>query len=160
MTDVTIAETVVLPVDIEDAYDFLLTPKAFQLFTGWGPIPGIRDLDWKIGSSAEEGSEARVHNTDGSSHRERVTVATRPHRYEVAIDEFSSAFRFLTEGATETWDLSPTEKGTRIERAFVFRLRSAALLPLGWAIGAMFRKAVQANHAAMVEWANASDPEG
>lgn len=159
MAEITIAETVELPLGPEPAFDFLLSPKAFELFTGWGPIPGVLRLDWEQGSSAEEGSVGRVHNSDGSTHRERVLEVARPRRYVVAIDEFSSAFRLLTEGATESWELTPTEAGTRIDRRFVFRLRSPLLLPAGWLIGALFRRAVRGNHEAMIAWARAQAAE-
>ncbi len=153
MAEITIAETVELPLGQEEAFDFLLSPKAYELFTGWGPIPGVLRLDWERGSSAEEGSVGRVHNSDGSTHRERVLEVAQPRRYVVAIDEFSSVFRFLTAGATESWDLTPTDVGTRVDRSFVFRLRSRALLPFGRLVGAIFRRAVRRNHEAMVAWA-------
>ena len=116
-------------------------------------------LDWESGSSAEEGAVGRVHNSDGSTHRERVLEVSRPSRYVVAIDEFSSAFRWLTSGATESWELSSIDEGTRIERLFVFRLRSPWLWPAGVAVAALFRRAVRANHRAMVAWAKGQRSE-
>jgi hypothetical protein len=145
----------VLPLDVEATYDFLVSPLAFQLFTGWGPIPGIDRLEWKQGDPTREGSVATVHNTDGSTHTETIVLAQRPTLYGGDIEGFSSAFRFLTAGATERWGMTPVPEGTRIERTFRFRLRSPLLWPLGAMIGAFFRKAVTANHEAMIAWAEA-----
>ena len=96
------------------------------------------------------GSTARVHNTDGSTHRETVTVADAPTRYAIRIDEFSSIFNKLVDHATEEWTLSAQGESTRVERCFTFTLRSAMLKPIGLIIGGFFRKAVKVNHVEMV----------
>ena len=97
----------------------------------------------------EVGSIGTVHNTDGSTHRERVDAIDRPRFYAVEIDRFSSAFRFLAEGTRETWELEATAGGARVDRTFTFRLRSRLLSPLGHVLGRAFAKAVRVNHANM-----------
>ena len=150
MSRVTIEETFELPLPLDDAYAFLISPPAYQTFIGWGPIPGILRLDWEEGDSSVVGACARVHNTDGSTHRETVTVADPPTRYAIRIDEFSSIFDKLVDHATEDWTLSSTGSTTRVERCFSFTLRSAMLKPVGLVIGGFFRKAVKVNHTEMV----------
>lgn len=146
MSVIRIHEVVVLPLGVEATYDFLTSPPAYETFTGYGPIPGIERLEWHEGDSRTAGSRATVHSTDGSTHTERVVLADRPTLYAVEISEFSSAFRFLTKGASERWGMMPAPGGTKLERTFEFELRSALLWPVGAALGAMFRKAVRRNH--------------
>ncbi len=59
---ITVREHVVLPLAPEAAYDFFITPEAYRLFTGWGPIPGIREVVWESGEPATLGAYGRVHN--------------------------------------------------------------------------------------------------
>ena len=151
--DIRIDERVELPLSPEQTYDFLVSPNAYKLFTGWGPIPGIREVVWEKGSSTEEGSVGTVHSTDGSTHTETIVEAVRPTRYAARIDGFNSAFRFLTSGARETWDMSATSNGTLVERCFVFTLRSPVLWPVGALLGRFFRAAVRRNHEGMQRWA-------
>ncbi len=146
MTTIRIHEVVVLPLDVETTYDFLTSPPAYETFTGHGPIPGIDRLEWHEGDSRKAGSRATVHSKDGSTHTERVVLADRPTLYAVEISEFSSAFRFLTKGASERWGMMPAPGGTKLDRTFEFELRSPLLWPIGAALGSMFRKAVRKNH--------------
>lgn len=146
MTVIRIHEVVVLPLGVEATYDFLTSPAAYETFTGYGPIPGIDRLEWHEGDSRTAGSVATVHSKDGSTHTEKVVLADRPTLYAVEISEFSSAFRFLTKGATERWGMMPAPGGTKLDRTFEFELRSPLLWPIGASLGAMFRKAVQRNH--------------
>ena len=155
MSAITIHEVVTLPLDGQATYDMLTSPPGYETFIGWGPIPAIVRLEWHRGDSRTPGSVATVHSADGSTHTETVVVAEPPGRYAVAISDFSSAFRLLTEGATERWEMSEALEGTRIERTFEFRLRSPLLWPIGRLLGAAFRKAVRVNHAEFVAWAKA-----
>ncbi len=150
MSEVKIQETFELPLELDDAYAFLISPPAYQTFIGWGPIPGILRLDWHEGNSSIVGSTATVNNTDGSTHRETVTVADAPTRYAIRIDQFSSVFNKLVNFATEEWTLSAAGSSTRVERCFTFTLKSAVLKPVGLIIGRFFRKAVRVNHKEMV----------
>ena len=145
---ISIVESFSLPLEPKPAYDFLLSESAFRMFDGYGPIPGIERLEWQHGGdSGTVGSIGTVHSNDGGTHRETVRVADSPREYAIGIDEFSSAFRFLTTGATERWLLSPGgPDSTFIVREFSFKLRSPLLWPAGRVLGMAFRKAVQRNH--------------
>lgn len=147
---IRIEESTVLPLPPDETYDFLVSPEAYKLFTGFGPIPGIENVVWHTGSSREVGSVGTVHSSDGSTHRETITEAARPTRYAAKIDDFKSAFRLLTSEARETWDMTPVDGGTRIDRCFVFQLRSPLLWPIGAALGRFFAAAVRRNHEAML----------
>ncbi|MAQ19025.1 MAG: hypothetical protein CMN30_30030 [Sandaracinus sp.] len=146
MTVIRIEESVTLPVTPEVTYGMITSEPGYETFIGWGPIPAIQGLEWHQGNPRIAGSHATVFSSDGSTHSERVVVAEPPYHYAVAIGDFASAFRLLTEGATERWVLSDVAEGTRIDRTFEFRLRSPLLWPLGAAFGAAFRKAVRVSH--------------
>lgn len=150
MSKVVIDETFELPLGIDDAYAFLISPPAYQTFIGWGPIPGIERLEWQQGDSSKVGSFATVHNKDGSTHRETVVVADAPTAYAIEIDRFSSIFDKLVKNASERWSLSAAGDATRVERSFSFTLRSPVMKPIGLIIGRFFRKAVKVNHAEML----------
>lgn len=145
MTKLVIREKVLLPVPPAEAYDFLLSTDAFEMFDGYGPVPGIERVVWKAPND-EVGAEATVHSSDGATHHERVVVADRPHLYVIEIFGFSSAFRFLTSGARESWALEKTLQGTSATREFSFQLRSPLLYPAGRLVAAAFRRALKANH--------------
>lgn len=145
MTKLVIREKVLLPVPPAEAYDFLLSTEAVPMFEGYGPVPGIERLVWE-GQSDVVGSEGVVHSVDGSTHRERVLVADRPHLYVIKIWDFSSAFRFLTNNARESWTLEPNTQGTSAAREFSFTLRSPLLYPLARVVAAGFRRALKVNH--------------
>ncbi|MBX3251438.1 MAG: SRPBCC family protein [Myxococcales bacterium] len=148
--ELIIDEDVVLPVGPDDAWDFFLSPRGYETFTGYGPIPGIDRLEWQRGSNLEPGSMALVHSKDGSTHHEHVVRVERPAHYEIRIDNFSSAFRLLVSGGIEIAKFSPVSGGTRLDRRFVFTLKSALGWPPGLVVRGLFRRAVQRNHANMV----------
>ena len=149
MTKLVIREKVLLPVPPAEAFDFLVSTEAVPLFEGFGPVPAIERLVWQ-GQSDVVGSEAVVHSRGGSTHRERVLVADRPHLYVIEIWDFSSAFRLLTQGARESFTLEANAKGTSVAREFSFTLRSPLFYPLARIVGLAFRKALKANHANML----------
>lgn len=149
MGKVTIVESVTLPIEPGETYDFFTSPEAYRMFTGFGPIPGIREVVWEQGEAAALGSIGRVHNTDGSTHRERVTQAERGRAYDLAIDEISSAFRHMVARIEEHTRFEPANADgshTRITRTFRFHARSVAFLPVLQLISKFFRGAVVKNH--------------
>ncbi|MFT5355675.1 MAG: hypothetical protein ACI9KE_002894 [Polyangiales bacterium] len=148
--DIIIREKVLLPVPPAEAYDFLLSTDAFEMFDGFGPVPGIERVIWEAPND-QVGAEATVHSSDGGTHHERVVVADRPHLYVIDIWGFSSALRFLTTGARESWTLEANAQGTSAVREFTFKVRSPLLYPVVRIVGLAFRKAMKANHANFLE---------
>ncbi len=147
---ITVREHVVLPLEPEAAYDFFITPEAYRLFTGWGPIPGIREVVWESGEAASLGAYGRVHNSDGSTHREHVVRADRGEVYVLKIDQISSAFRHLVRGIEEEARFTAVGSATKLTRTFVFDGRSPIYWPVLRATSQMFRAAVRKNHAAFL----------
>lgn len=149
--DIVIDEEVVLRARPEDVWDFFFSPEGTVLFAGYGPIPGIERIEWLDGSESVVGSRARAHNTDGSTHHELVVRTARPLEYEIAIDGFSSIFRFLVKQVREILRFEPEGGGTRIVRRFVFTPTSPLAVPIALVVRGFFRRAVQRNHEGLVK---------
>jgi len=155
---VIVREKVFIDRDRETVFDFLVSEAGFKTFGGWGPVPGIEAVVYSEGSFTEPGSLARVTNTDGSTHRERVLRCERPMLYSIRIHDFSSPFRFLIRRADETWTLEETPDGCLLNRSFEFELRSALVWPLSLPIAqVMFRAAMRRHHRVLEAWGRRSD---
>ena len=138
-------------------YDHITSVEGFLSFSGWGPIPGLQELSVEGGTLRDVGARTRVVNTDGSTHREEVTVVEPPRRYGIRIHDLDSPFRMLVSHVDELWELAPEGEHTRVERTFTFALRSAAVLPLALVLGhGAFRAAMRRHHRVVDAWARTS----
>lgn len=150
MSGIVIDEEVILSASPDAVWELFNAPEGYVLFVGYGPIPGLAKVEWLDGDPSRPGSVARVHNTDGSTHRERVLRSERPSRYEIAIDQFSSPFRFVVREAREDVRFVSENGKTRIVRRFTFFPRNALAVPIALVIRGLFRRAVQRNHEGLV----------
>ena len=147
----TVREHVTLPAPQDAVFEFITSEEGFLSFRGFGPIPGLRSVQFDHGDFRTVGSVSTVTNTDGSTHRERVTVYEPSRRYAIQIDSISSPFRLLMDHAEESWLLTAASSGTAVERMFRFVLRTPLALPLAVPIAQLlFRQAVRRHHADLV----------
>lgn len=151
MGDIVVDEEVVLAASPDAVWDFFHSPEGYALFVGYGPIPALIRVEWSDGDHERVGSIGRVRFADGSTQRERVLRSERPNRYEIAIDEFSSVFRFLVREAREDVRFVAEGGKTRLVRRFSFTPRGVLAVPLALVIRGLFRRAVQRNHEGLVK---------
>jgi uncharacterized protein YndB with AHSA1/START domain len=150
MADIVVDEEVVLSASPDAVWEHFHAPEGYALFVGYGPIPALVRVDWIEGDHERVGSIGRVQFADGSTQRERVLRSERPHRYEIAIDEFSSVFRFVVREAREDVRFVAEGSKTRLVRRFTFTPRNALAVPVALVIRRLFRRAVQRNHEGLV----------
>jgi len=147
---VAIHERALMPAPPEPVFDRIASEQGFLMFEGFGPIPGLARIVFEQGGYRETGSEARVTNTDGSTHREQITTCEPPHRYAVQIHSLSSAFRLLVSRIDESWELTSKGDGTEVRRTFAFTLRSPLFWPASLLLAqVLFRAAIRRNHRAL-----------
>ncbi len=148
---VTVTETVALRAAPETVFDFVASESGFLSFPGYGPIPGLARVDFVSGGYQQVGSESRVTNSDGSTHREQIVECERPRRYAVRIHALSSPFQLLVRELDESWEVSPTDTGSRVRRTFGFTLRSVLFWPISLLLAqGLFRGAVRRHHRILV----------
>lgn len=153
--EISIRKTLVFDVPVARVFDIVTAVESLPTFVGYGPIPGIAKAVHD--GPLCEGAELRVHNTDGSSHRERIEVLDRPVRYRLRIFGFDSPFRFLVAHATEQLDFVEHGSGTIVQREFRFKLNSPLLLPLGLPLlHVFFARALDRNYERLREVVSAA----
>jgi hypothetical protein len=149
-----VRENLELPTPLEPTFDFVVSPEAMRLFTGYGPIPGIQEVHFERGGVHVAGSRATVLNTDGSTHTEEILAHQRPVRHVIGMFGFVLPLSALVSRAEEEWLFSASPQGTLVERTFTFTLRSAAAWPVAAPLVHLaFRRAMRRNHAALQAWA-------
>jgi hypothetical protein len=128
-------------------FDFVASERGFLSFSGYGPIPGLKQVVFERGSYQRVGSESRVTNTDGSTHRERIVECERPHRFGVVIYGLSPPFGRLVHQIEERWRVTSEPRGCRLSRSFAFHLSSPLLWPPSLLLAqVLFRGAMRRHH--------------
>jgi hypothetical protein len=144
---VEVRESVLITASPEQVFDFVASEQGFLSFSGFGPIPGLKQVVFERGSYQRVGSESRVTNTDGSTHRERIVACQRPHRFAVVIHDLSPPFGKLVTEIDELWQVVGEPTGSRLSRSFAFQLRSPLLWPLSLLlVQVLFRGAMRRHH--------------
>ncbi len=147
---VEVRESVDVAAAAETLFGFLASEAGFLCFPGFGPIPGLERVVFDHGTYTLVGSESRVTNTDGSTHRERIVECERPRRFTVRIVELSGPFGWLVREIEERWELHPSGGGSHLERVFAFTLRSPLYWPLSLLLAqVLFRAAMRRHHRAI-----------
>lgn len=132
----------------EEIGALILEPANWKLFTGWGPMPGIREA--RIAHRPDDGvvgMRFAVTNTDGSQHVEEVIAWELPRAIGLRLCEFSRPLSFLASGFEEWWRLEAGDASgaTRFTRAFELTPKGWWTRPMVKVIAWMLRKAVVKN---------------
>lgn len=112
-------------------------------FTGWGPIPGIREAKMLERHDARVGTKFVVTNTDGSTHGETVIEYVPDRRLVMRIDDFSTPLDKFAECFLETWEFERRDHHTHIERKFDLHPKGPIANVILRLVGFGLRKAVQ-----------------
>ncbi len=140
---VTFTITATLTTPPEEVGAAILDLSQWPTFTGWGPMPGIREAEFLERTEAVVGTRIGVTNTDGSRHVETITAWDLPRRIELRLDGFPRPLSWLATHFVESWDFEPDGDGAwgaerRFEMHATSWLSRPMLMPIAW----MMRKAV------------------
>lgn len=128
----------------ERAFDFATTPEnAARFFTGYGPVPAIRAIEWTSPGPTQPGRRRRVELADGSALDEVVLAFDPPSRHVYRVSGYHGLMARLVRDAEGTFSFEPTAEGTRLGWHYRYRLTS----PLVWPLAALvirgpFRRAM------------------
>lgn len=124
-----------------DAYDRLIAADLPALLTGYGPLPGVTAVAETGCVWGRVGATRTIALSDGSSARERVSVADRPAaphaagRFAYRVSGYTNALRLLARHADGDWRFAPDGRGgTAIVWTYTFRPRSKALAAPLWPV--------------------------
>lgn len=144
-----IFEELVVHAPPDDVFALVASVEGMRLFEGYGMIPGIARVEPSTAARGV-GTEDVVHNTDGTTHPERVVEHEPPRIYAVAIGPFEPPFGRLVRGIAERWELDEEGAATRVRRRFTFTPRGGVgALVLKLIVLPQFRRAVRRNHLAL-----------
>lgn len=98
--------------DLEKFWMMSISEQGMRLFSGFGMIPGIIDINKNA-----DGTN-KIQNSDGTFHRER-TVEKTDKKFVIEMDQFQGSSSHLFSLFQEYWNLSVTEKA--ITRTFIIQ---------------------------------------
>lgn len=103
-----------------------------SIFTGYGPLPSIRETLKETGPWDAAGQSRTVVFSDGSSASETLTSYEYPSRFAYRITDFTGVLRFLAIEARGEWWFESVAGGnaTSVRWRYEFISRSAILKPL------------------------------
>ena len=127
----------------------ILDTDQWPMFTGWGPLPGIRRAEFDRRTDEIVGTRIRVTNTDGSRHAETITEWDLPRSIALTLDEFSAPLRWLATQFEERWEFEAGSRETQALRRFAMHPRWRLARPALWCIRPMLRAAVRRHMATL-----------
>ena len=111
---------------IEHLFDFTNDAANFTSFTGFGPVPGIREASYLTAGPPALGSRRRILKTDGSEHIEEIVAFERPVRHSSRITALTPPFSWLVTSGEDDWRFGEADGRTTVERRFSFELTTPA----------------------------------
>ena len=112
-------------------------------FTGFGPLPGVRQAIYETKTEDRIGSVIRVTNTDGSRHRETIRAWDASGGVTLELDAFTPPLSWLATRFVERWTFEPEGEQCVIARTLDIHPRSALTRPLLRPIAALLRRALE-----------------
>lgn len=134
----------------------ILDLRRWPEFTGYGPLPGIREAAFETSTAEIVGTRIRVTNRDGSAHVEEIVEWDLPRRLRLRMHEFSPPVAWLATCFTETWDFKRDGERTKVRRSFELYPTSALARPALRLISLLLKRAI-ARHLEQMRRAVATD---
>lgn len=97
--------------DADQAFDRITGRHPRTVFTGFGPLPAVRDVMGIEGGWSQVGDRRKVELDNGSHAFERLTDWVRGKHYGFDIDGFSCGFRRLARSGRADWWFVPARQG-------------------------------------------------
>ncbi|MEX2111566.1 MAG: SRPBCC family protein [Pirellulales bacterium] len=139
----TCIETIAMtPVAIAEP---ILDADNWRDFTGYWPIPGIRQAEFELRTPEVVGSRIRVTNTDGSSHVETIVEWQPGEGLRMHMTNFSPPLSRLATDIDEIWRFEPQGGATRVTRVFRLHPKSAPARVALWLVSFLLKRAIVRN---------------
>ncbi len=131
-----------LPQQPEEIAKQILDLTRWSEFTGYGPLPGIREAAFETKTAEIVGTRIRVTNSDGSTHVEEIVEWEPTRRLRLHMHEFSPPVSRLAKAFDESWEFDHDGDRTHVVRSFEMHPGSALTRPLVWLISLLLKRAI------------------
>jgi hypothetical protein len=101
-----------------------------EVFTGFGPVPAIRSIEFPVGATLGVGMVRRVVLGDGSELAETILQFDPANRHTYRVTGYEPPFSWLTREAIGDWVFLEEDGGTRVVWLYSFRLTTPLVYPL------------------------------
>ncbi|MGH8123588.1 MAG: SRPBCC family protein [Rudaea sp.] len=124
----------------EAVFALSLDPQRFpQVFTGFGPIPGLRRITL-LDSPAAVGGTRELEDNGGLLLSERITALDPPRLHAYTLCGLHPPLAWLARAGHAQWTFAPVAAGTHVEWTYDFELTSPMALPLAWPLLQVFMR--------------------
>lgn len=118
---------------VDAVFDLCVDPQRFPpTFTGYGPIPAIREI--VLQQPLAVGSARELRNSDGSVLQEQVTALQRPFHHAYRLSGFRAPLAWLVRSGDADWLLQPLQHATLVTWTYRFEATSRWTRPLAVAL--------------------------
>lgn len=131
-----------LPQKPEEIASQILDLSKWPEFTGYGPLPGIKEAELETKTDNIIGTRIRVTNRDGSTHVEEIVEWQPTQRLRLHMHEFSPPVSRLATAFDETWEFEQDGDQTHVVRFFEMHPKSTLTRPLLWVISFLLKRAI------------------
>ncbi len=134
--------TVEAPCPVPPAHAFgVIAPIDLPLiFTGWGPLPGVRAVHDQSGPWDAAGRSRTVELTDGSRAAERITEHTPPHSFAYELTGFTGPLARLVARVRGEWTFTPDGAGSIVRWTYSFVPRRDRQAVVRWVLVPVWRR--------------------
>ncbi|MBD8527818.1 SRPBCC family protein [Pseudomarimonas arenosa] len=109
-----------------------------QLFTGCGPVPGLRCIEHN--SPPGIGATRRVESMDGACMIETITFLDPPRRHAYRLSGLRPPLAWLARVGHANWTFSEEATGTRVRWTYDWEPASVFTRPLAWLLLKVFMR--------------------
>lgn len=142
MKPITFTCKTMLPQKPEEIANQILDLSKWPEFNGYGPLPGIKQVEFEKKTAEIVGTRIRVTNRDGSTHVEEIVKWEPTRRLRLHMHEFSPPVSRLATSFDETWEFERVGDRTNVVRSFEMHPKSALTKPLLWLISFVLKRAI------------------
>lgn len=117
-----------LPVTVESpcrtsahtAFEVIAPIDLSLIFTGMGPLPGVRGVRQQTGPWDTVGRTRKPDLSDGSTATERLVEYTPPHSFSYEIADFTGPMRLLVSKVRGEWTMTPDGPNCTVRWTYSF----------------------------------------
>lgn len=142
MKPITFTCQATLPLRPEEIAERMLELHRWPQFSGYGPLPGIREAHFETQTAEIVGTKIGVTNRDGSTHVEEILEWDPANHLRLRMSEFSPPVSRLATTIDESWHFTPQGNQTHIVRHFELHPQNRLTKPLLWLISRLLKRAI------------------